>query len=136
MNDGCTVVNAGPAVSWVEPETGRSYPLSYPAYRRTREAEERFPPRHRSLGPDVDYYAWRRWRDSSAPEVEVFLTLRPDTPPRLRRIVSAILRAIRRGEPAGDAVRHVARRFGLRHARARALITSCVGYELRTQNFG
>ncbi len=91
------------ATHWVEPGTRQIYPMSYPAYRRTREAEDRRPPRHRSLGPDVDHYLCRRWRARAEPEVAVRLTMRPDTPPRIRRIVNEILRAIRRGQPAGDA---------------------------------
>jgi hypothetical protein len=61
----------------------------------------------------------------------VLLTVRQDAPPRIRRIVAEILRAIRRGQPAGDAIRHVARRFGLRHTRAREFITACIGFEIR-----
>ncbi len=120
------------AAHWVEPGTRQIYPISYPAYRRTREAEDRRPPRHRSLGPDVDHYLSRRWRARAEPEVAVRLTMRPDAPPRIRRIVNEILRAIRRGQPAGDAIRQVSRRFGLRHRRARAFITACLGFELHS----
>jgi hypothetical protein len=111
------------------------YPLSYRAYRRAREreAEEKAPPRHRTLGPDVDHYVWRRGLTPATPEVEVALTVRPDAPPRIRRIVAEVLRAIRRGQPAGDAIRHVSRRFGLRQTRARAFITASIGFEVRPQ---
>jgi hypothetical protein len=91
---------AGPA-RWVEPGTAHCYPLSYGAYYR------------RHLAADVD----------------VLLIVREDTPPRIRRIIAEILVAIRRGHPADDAIRHVSRRFGLRPARARALITPCIGFE-------
>jgi hypothetical protein len=119
------------AAYWVEPGTDRVYPLSYCAYQRTREAEEKTPPRHRTLGPDVDHYVWRRGLSLTTPEVEVSLTVRSDAPPRIRRIVGEVLLAIRRGRPAGDAIRHVSRRFGLRQTRARAFITASIGFEVR-----
>jgi hypothetical protein len=122
----------GRVASWVDPGTYHEYPTSYTAYRRAREAQERMPPRHRGLGPDVDRYLARRWRDSVPPDVDVVLTFRPGAPPRLRRIVGEVLRAIRRGKPAGDAIRYVARRFGLRHPRARALITAGIDFEVRS----
>jgi len=118
-----------PALHWVDPSTYHEYPMSYRAYRRTREAEEKPLPRHRVLGPDVDHYAWRRRQGLAGPHVEVRLIVRPGAPPRVQRIVAEILRAIRRGEPAGKAIRHVARRFGLRHTRARAFITANLGFE-------
>lgn len=124
----------GPAAGsayWVEPGTDHVYPLSYRAYRRTREAEEKAPPRHRTLGPDVDHYVWRRGLSPATPEVEVCLTVRPDAPPRIRRIVAEVLRSIRRGQPAGDAIRHVSQRFGLRQTRARAFITASINFEVR-----
>jgi hypothetical protein len=118
---------AGPA-RWVEPGTAHCYPLSYGAYCRVREAQEKPPARHRTLGPDIDYYLWRHRRHLAA-DVDVLLIVREDTPPRIRRIIAEILVAIRRGHPADDAIRHVSRRFGLRPARARALITPCIGFE-------
>jgi hypothetical protein len=113
-------------VHWVEPRTHHVYPLRYEAYRRVREAEERPPARHRTLGPDVDRYVWQRWGDPV--DVDILLTLRPETSPRVRRLVAEILRTIRRGHPAADAIRQVSRRFGLRQARARACLVSCVGF--------
>jgi hypothetical protein len=113
---------------WVEPGTNNAYPLSYFAYQRTREAEEKAPPRHRTLGPDVDHYVWRRGSSPATPEVEVSLTVRPNAPPRVRRIVGEVLLAIRRGRPAGDAIRHVSRRFGLRQTRTRAFIMASIGF--------
>ena len=121
------------AAYWVEPGTDNAYPLSYCAYQRTREAEEKAPPRHRTLGPDVDHYVWRRGLGPATPEMEVSLTVRPDAPPRIRRIVGEVLLAIRRGRPAGDAIRHVSRRFGLRQTRTRAFITASIGFEVRVQ---
>jgi hypothetical protein len=106
------------AVSWIEPGTQDEYPMPYLAYRRAREAQERMPARHR--------------RDGSS-DVEVVLTFRPDVSPRVQRIVSEVLRAIRRGRPAADAIRQVARRFGLRHAHARAFITAGIGFEIRSR---
>ena len=130
----CTVNEAGgPLPFWVEPGTHREYPISYLAYRRAREAQEKTPPRHRGLGPEVDRYLARGWRASQQPDVDIVLTFRPGAPPRLRRIVGEVLRSIRRGRPAGDAIRHVARRFGLRHARACALITAGIDYEVRSR---
>ncbi len=121
------------AAYWVEPGTDNAYPLSYCAYQRTREAEEKAPPRHRTLGPDVDHYVWRRGLGPATPEMKVSLTVRPDAPPRIRRIVGEVLLAIRRGRPAGDAIRHVSRRFGLRQTRTRAFITASIGFEVRVQ---
>jgi hypothetical protein len=123
-----------PLAFWVEPGTHQEYPMSYLAYRRAREAQEKRPPRHRSFGPEVDRYLSRRWRDIPVLDVDVVLTFRPGTTPRLRRIVAEVLRAIRRGRPAGDAIRHVARRFGLRHARAFALITAGIDFEVLSRH--
>jgi hypothetical protein len=116
--------------SWTEPGTRQTYPLAYEAYRRAREAEEKMPARHRTLGPDVDHYVWRR-RQASPEHVDVLFVVRPDAPHRIRRIVAEILRAIRRGEPAADAIRHVGRRFGLRHTRVRAFLAGSVGFEVQ-----
>jgi len=44
--------------------------------------------------------------------------------------VGEVLRAIRRGRPAADAIHHVARRFGLRHANARAFISAGLRFEM------
>jgi hypothetical protein len=121
------------AAYWVEPGTENAYPLSYCAYQRTREAEEKSSPRHRTLGPDVDHYVWRRGLGPGTPEMEVSLTVRSDAPPRIRRIVGEVLLAIRRGQPAGDAIRHVSKRFGLRQTRTRAFITASIGFEVRVQ---
>lgn len=115
---------------WAEPGTPHTYPLSFEAYRRTREAEERPLPRHQGLGPAVDHFVWNRWRIAPTPEVEVLLTMRADAPPRIRRMTAEILRAIRHGQPAADAIRHVSRRFGLRRARAQACLAACLGVEL------
>ena len=123
-----------PVAFWVEPGTHQEYPIPYLAYRRAREAQEKRPARHRSFGPEVDRYLSRRWRDSPVPDADVVLTFRPGTPPRLRRIVAEVIRAIRRGRPARDAIRHVARRFGLRHARAYALITAGIDFEVLSRH--
>ena len=117
---------------WLEPGTGLRYPMSFYAYRRAREAEEKPPPRHRALAPDIDLYVWRRgW--GQTPEVEVLLTVHPDASPRIQRMVADILRAIRGGRSAADAIRQVSRRFGLRQACARAFITGCIGFELKAR---
>ena len=117
---------------WVEPGTSMPYPVAYGAYRRAREAQEKTPPRHCGLGAEVDRHVWRRWRMPAASDVDVVLTFRPGASPRVQRIVSEILRSIRRGRPAGDAIRCVARRFGLRQSRARAFITDAIAFETRT----
>ena len=118
------------ADEWIEPRTHLAYPLSFTAYRRTREAQEKSPPRHRGLGPEIDRYVWRRWQRSPAENVEVVLTFRPGTSPRVQRIVGEVLRAIRRGRPAADAIHHVARRFGIRYANARAFISAGLRFEM------
>ena len=118
------------AEQWIEPRTHLAYPLSFSAYRRTREAQEKFPPRHRGLGPEIDRYVWRRWQRSPAETVDVVLTFHPGTSPRVQRIVGEVLRAIRRGQPATDAIHQVARRFGLRHANARAFISAGLRFEM------
>jgi hypothetical protein len=116
---------------WTEPGMPHAYPLSYEAYRRAREAEEKPLPRHQTLGAAVDRLMWDRWRVTSMPEVEVRLTMRADAPPRIRRMTGEILRAIQRGRPADEAIRHVSRRFGLRQARAQACLKACLGVQLR-----
>lgn len=113
---------------WIEPRTRHAYPVRYDAYRRMRETQERPLAGHRGLGPDVDHYVWHRWGPGRAPDVEILLTLREDTPARIRRLVGEILRAIRRGRPAADAIREVSRRFGLRPARTRACLAACLGF--------
>ena len=118
------------AEQWIEPRTHLAYPLSFTAYRRTREAQEKSPPRHRGLGPEIDRYVWRRWQRSPAETVDVVLTFRPGTSPRVQRIVGEVLSAIRRGRPAADAIHHVSRRFGLRHANARAFISAGLRFEM------
>ena len=119
------------AAYWVEPGTRQTYPMAYRAYRRAREAEESHPARHRVLGSDVEHYLWRRWGGFASPDVDVFLTFRPEAPVRVRRIVVEILRAIRRGRPAGEAIRHVSKRFGLRRTRALEFMTASVLFETR-----
>jgi hypothetical protein len=119
---------------WVDPGTDQVYPLSYRAYRQTREAEEKSPPRHRTLGPDIDHYVWRRGLSPATSEAEVSLTVRPDAPLRIQRLVAEVLRSIRRGQPAGDAIRRVSRRFGLAQTRARAFITASIAFEVRPQH--
>ena len=115
---------------WLDPGTAAIYPVSYPAYRQAREAEEKPLPRHRTLGHDIDHYVWRRGLDPAS-DAEVCLTVRPDAPVRIRRMVAEVLRSIRRGQPAGDAIRHVSRRFGLAQPRARAFFSACIEFEVR-----
>src|SRR5262245_64151012 len=112
------LVSKDPTTHWADPRTRQAYPLAYDAYRRAREAEDPSPPRHQRLEPAADQYAWDRWRVTSSPEVEVLLTMHPDAPPRIRRMAEEIIRAIRRGRPAAEAIRKVSRRFGLSRARA------------------
>ena len=124
-----TLETRADAEYWIEPDTGDAYPVAYCAYRHKRERQDRWPPRHRPLAPDVDHLMWRR--AAAASDVEVILTVRPGTPPRVQRIVAEVLSAIRRGRSATDAIRRVARRFGLRHGRARDFITAGVSVERR-----
>ena len=113
---------------WIEPGTREAYPIAYHAYRRKRESQEKRPARHRRLGPDVDHYVWRRWL-TTASDIDIALAVRPGVPPRVQRIVAEVLCGIRRGRSASDAIRQVARRFGLRHGRARAFITAGITLE-------
>jgi len=119
------------AECWIEPGTRLIYPTAYRAYRRAREAQEKTPPRHCTLGAEVERHVWRRWASRRDVEVDVVLTFRPGASPRVQRIVGDVLRAIRRGRPAGDAIRHVARRFGLRHSHARVCISNAIAFETR-----
>lgn len=120
------------AERWIEPGSDHSYPTAFREYRRMREAEDKRPARHRGFGPDIDRYLWLHARTlTAAANLEVVLTVRPDTPPRVRRIISTVLLAIRRGRPTADAIRGVSRRFGLRDAQARGFIARCIGFELR-----
>ena len=122
------------AECWIDPGTRLTYPTAYAAYRRTREAQERWPPRHRMLDIEVDRYAWRSWRRRSGADVDVILTFRDGISPRIQRIVGEVLRNIQRGAPAAAAIRQVARRFGLRQGQARAFITAGIGFALRAQD--
>ena len=116
---------------WIEPASRIAYPTPFPAYRRMREAEERPPARHRMLAPDVDHYVWRTQGARADALFEVALEIRSDAPPRIRRLVVETLRAIRRGRPAGEAIRRVARRFGLRDTRARGCMRDWIEVERR-----
>lgn len=122
------------AECWIEPRTRLAYPMAFVAYRRTREAQEKWPARHRLLGPEIDRYLWRNWLRPVAPEVDVVLMFRHGVSPRVQRIVAEVLRDIGRGSPAAKAIRHVARRFGLRQKQARAFISAGIGFELRARN--
>jgi hypothetical protein len=116
---------------WVEPQTQVPYPQEYEEYRRVRETEERWPPRHRTLGPDVDRYVWEWWQQSAGGETEVVMSFGSQTSPRVRRLVGEVLRAIARGRPASEAIRHVGRRFGLRKGQACDFIAAGITYEVR-----
>ena len=101
---------------WVDPGTDQVYPLSYRAYRRDR-----------TLGPDIDHYVWRRGLAQQMAETEVSLTVRSDTPERIRRMIADVLRSIRRGQPAGDAIRHVSRTATILGLRPTSSSTSLIG---------
>jgi len=118
---------------WVEPSTHMAYPTSFSAYRRAREAQEKPLPRHCALGRHSDRCAWRDWQGPAASDVDVVIAFRQGAPPRVQRLVGEVLRAIRRGRPAREAIRQVARRFGLRHTRARAFITAGITFETRAR---
>jgi hypothetical protein len=125
-------VNAGDDY-WIEPGTREAYPIAYHAYRRKRESQERMPARHRGLGPDIDHYVWRRCL-TAASDVDIVFAVRPGAPPRIQRIVAEVLCGIRRGRTASEAIRRVARRFGLRHGRARAFITAGITLERQARD--
>jgi hypothetical protein len=118
---------------WIDPRTSHVYPLTFAAYRREREAEERPLRAHRTLGPDVDWHVWQRWGDTRSADVEILLTVRPDTSPRIRRLVAEVLRGIRRGRSAADAMRQVSRRFSLPPRRMRACLAACLGFTARAR---
>jgi hypothetical protein len=118
---------------WIEPCTGKSYPLAFEAYRRQRETEERPHRAHRTMGPDVDEYVWRRWGNERSNDVEVEMTLRPNTPPRIRRLIGEVLRGIRRGATAAFVIQQVSTRFKLRQARMRACLAACLGITKRAR---
>jgi hypothetical protein len=132
--EGASMTPGFRADCWIEPGTDLAYPLAYTAYRRTREAQEKWLPRHQTVDAQIDRYVWRRWRLAAAHDVDVILTFRSGVPPRVRRIVREVLRNIARGAPAAAAIRHVARRFGLRQGQARAFITAGIGFELRMRD--
>jgi hypothetical protein len=113
---------------WMEPRTGRVYPLTFAAYRRQREAEEQPRRGHRAFGPYVDSYVWRRWGHARTPDVDIVLTLRAGTSPRIRRLVTETLGLIKRGRSAAAAIRQVSRRFGLRQTRTRACLAACIAF--------
>jgi hypothetical protein len=83
------------------------------------------------LGPDVDRYIWEWWQHSAGGETQVVMSVGSATSPRVRRLVSQVLRAIARGRPASQAIRLVARRFGLQQRQARAFIAAGITYEVR-----
>lgn len=119
---------------WVEPRTHLSYPVTFAAYRRTREAEEKWPPRHRMLDLEVDRHVWRQWLLPTATERDVVLIFRNGVSPRIKRIVVEVLRDIGRGFPAPKAIRRVSRRFGLRQGQTRAFISAGIDFERRSRN--
>ena len=113
---------------WIDPGTNDVYPIAFGAYRRKRESQEKMPARHRQFGPDIDHLVWRQ-RLTSVSDVDIVLAVRPGTPPRIQRMVAEVLSRIGRGRPASQAIREVARRFSLRHGRARAFISSNIMLE-------
>jgi hypothetical protein len=115
---------------WIEPGTDDVYPIAYHAYRRKRESQDKRPARHRQLGPDIEHLVWRRWL-ATVSDVDIVLAVRPGAPPRIQRMVAEVLSGIRRGRSASQAIRDVARRFSLRHGRARAFISTNITLERR-----
>ena len=113
---------------WIEPGTDDAYPIAYRAYRQKRESQEKRPARHRQLGPDIEHLVWRRCQ-TTVSDVDIVLAVRPGTPPRIQRMVAEVLSSIKRGRSASQAIRDVARRFSLRHGRARAFISSNITLE-------
>ena len=112
---------------WIEPGTQEAYPVAFDAYRRKREAQDRRPSRFRQMGPDIEHMLWRRL--ASASDVDIVLAFRPGVSPRIKRLVGQVLRSIRRGRSAREAIRRIARRFGLRPGWARAFIAGGIVLE-------
>ena len=118
---GSRLVNEG---GWREPLTRGLYPFSFEAYRARRESEERWPPRHQRLGAQVDREQWRQWAIPGPVVVE--LVVRSTAPPRIQRIIGEVLRAIRHGASAKQAIRAAARRLRVKPVRVRSWIATHV----------
>jgi hypothetical protein len=102
------------------------YPFAFEAYRARREREERWPPRHQRLGAQVDREQWRHWALPGPVVVE--LIVRSTAPPRIQRTIGEILRAIRHGASANQAIRAASRRLRVKPMRVRiwlAAHTAC-----------
>jgi hypothetical protein len=116
---------------WTDPGTAQAYPFAYEAYRRLREAQDKPLPRHQILGGQVDHHVWRRWCLRRSSRVDVLLTLRGETSPRVRRMVAAILASIRRGRAPEEAIRLTSKRFGLPQSRIRACLAASMRVDLQ-----
>jgi len=122
-SSGCSS-SASSEAGWREPATHGVYPFAFEAYRARREREERWPARHQRLGTQVDREQWRRWVGGVPLVVE--FEVQPTAPPRIQRVIGEILRAIRHGASANEAIRAASRRLRVRPGRVRAWIAAHV----------
>lgn len=113
---------------WVEPTTRNAYPLAFEAYRQKREREERWPSRHERLGHQVERHQWQQW--TTGPQIAVTLAMRPTAPPRIQRVIREILRAIRNGRSANQAIHQASQRLRVKSFRVRSWIAAHI--ECRT----
>jgi hypothetical protein len=113
------------SLGWREPRSHTVYPFGFEAYRRAREREERWPARHQRLGHQVDRQQWREWTSRPA-STAVALEIAHKVPPRIHRVIGAVLRSIRHGQSADQAIRQVSRRLRVKPFRVRAWIAANV----------
>ena len=116
-------------VTWQEPETRASYPLAFEPYRKMREREERWPPRHERLGHQVDHWQWEQW--ASRGQNEVVFEVRAGAPPRIQRMIGRVLRSIRYGKSAERAISSASRQLRVTPSCVRAWIAGHVHYRWR-----
>ena len=116
----------GISVTWQEPQTRAAYPVAFELYRKMREREERWPPRHVRLGHQVDHRQWEQW--TSRGESEVVLEVRAGAPPRIQRMIGRVLRSIRYGKSAERAISTVSRQLRVTPSCVRAWIAAHVQY--------
>jgi hypothetical protein len=113
-------------VTWQEPQTQAVYPLAFEPYRKIREREERWPPRHERLGYQVDHWQWEQWTSRGASEV--VLEVRAGAPPRIQRMIGRVLRSIRYGRSAERAISNASRQLRVPPSCVRAWIAAHVQY--------
>ncbi len=117
------------SVTWQEPRTRASYPIAFEPYRKMREREERWLPRHVRLGHQVDHRQWEQW--TSRGVSEVVLEIRAGAPPRIQRMIGRVLRSIRYGRSAERAISTVSRQLRVTPSCVRAWIAAHIQYRRR-----